>query len=442
MREKSLKEMAKKKRIILAEKMQKNTEVEGLLGREEYIEKAIGFVKKYQDNKYLALIIAIKDFDAMKRLYGEEQGEKIVKLYAEELVRRCDQEELVGHRGNDKFALLVKKKSYDEINNLLDNFEVHLDVDGKQVDMIIRTFAGVAPIDATTANTEKLVVEPRLALSYGVNNGERVVFISEEICEQMVTRRRIEDMFPTALKEEYIQLWLQPKIDIRTDKIIGVEALARWIEPDCKYFPGEFVPVLEQAGLIDKLDFYVLERACKFMSVWQEKGNELVPLSVNFSRVNLKDEELADKINAVVEKYHIDKKKITVEITETVSQKMNEKMHYFLEKMRANGIRTSVDDFGTGYASLSMLRDFTMDEIKIDRSFITAALFQEKGRIIVKGIADMAKDLGMNVIVEGVETEEQKEFLREIGCYYVQGYLYDKPLARDQFEERLLKGYR
>ncbi|MCR5703380.1 MAG: GGDEF domain-containing phosphodiesterase [Eubacterium sp.] len=416
--------------------------VNGLLTREAYVKKAIQYVKEYHENEYLALIIAIKDFDAMKRLYGEEQGEKIVRMYAEELVKRCDREELVGHRGNDKFALLIKKKNRDEIEKMLDNCEIHLNVGGKQVIMNVRTFVGVAPIDSQSATIEKLVTEPRLALSYGINNGEKFVLISDEICEQMVTKRRIEDTFFTALKKEYIQLWLQPKIDIRTDEIVGVEALARWIEPEQKYFPGEFIPVLEQSGLIGELDFYVLERACKYMEAWQNQGNELVPLSVNFSRINLRDSNLAEKINEVIEKYHIDKKKITVEITETVSQKMKEKMHFFLNDMKKFGIQTSVDDFGTGYASLSMLRDFTMDEIKIDRSFIVAAMSQEKGKIIVKGITEMAKALGMNVIVEGVESLEQKEFLKEIGCYYVQGFLYDQPLPREQFEKRLLKGYR
>ncbi len=442
MKKRNFRKVAIKKNHILSEKVKRKNGVDAVLGREEYIEKAIEYVKKYEENDYLALVIAIKDFDAMKRLYGEEPGEKIVKKYAHELLRRCEDEELVGHRGNDKFALLIKKKNRDEIVKLLDNYEIVLDVNGKNVAINIRTFAGIAPIDASNATVEKLIMEPRLALSYGFNNGERLVYISNEICEQMVRKRRIEDSFPTALKENYIQLWLQPKIDIRTDEIVGVEALARWIEPEQSYFPGEFVPILEQAGLIEKLDFYVLERACKYMAAWQKQGNELVPLSVNFSRKNLSNSQLADKINEMIEKYHIDKKKITVEITETVSQKMNEKMHYFLDNMRKNGIQTSVDDFGTGYASLSMLRDFTMDEIKLDRSFILEAMKNEKGKIIVKGIAEMAKELNMNVIVEGVDSEEQKEFLKEIGCYYVQGFLYDKPLPREKFEERLLKGYR
>ena len=415
--------------------------VDGMLSRDVFVDKALEKIRENKGVEYYSLVVAITDFDAMRRLYGEEKGEEIVKGYAKKLVSLCDEQELVGHRGNDKFAMLIKKENKNKLDELMEKYEMKLEIDGKEVSIIINAYAGVSTIDSDSATYEKLIVEPRLALSYGVNNGIKMVKITNEIRDRMLNRRRIEDSFADALEKEYIKLWFQPKIDIRTDKIVGVEALARWIEPDRKYFPNEFVPILEESGLIKELDFYVLERACKYMAEWRKAGHDIVPLSVNFSRVNLEDLNLAYKINEIIEKYHIKKNQITVEITETASEKMKDKMRYFLDTMHEYGIQTSVDDFGTGYASLSILRDFTMDEIKIDKSFIDAPVFQNKYRIIVEGIVEMAKSLGMKVIVEGVETELQKEFLKEVGCYYVQGYLYDKPLPRDEFEERLVVGY-
>lgn len=183
----------------------------------------------------------------------------------------------------------------------------------------------------------------------------------------------------------------------------------------------------------------MLELVCKDIAAWKEAGRHVVPVSVNFSRRDLTDPELSNKIVGIIQKYGIDQHEIIVEVTETTSEEEQAQMAHFLEQLKDFGVETSIDDFGTGYSSLSVLREFPVGEIKIDRSFINRQL-GESDEIIIQSIIDMAKRLNIDVITEGVELVEQRDFLHHLGCDRVQGYLYDKPLPKDQFEKRLIQG--
>lgn len=417
------------------------TLVDGAIDGKEYIITAIEYINQYKENDYLAVVLAINNFDGMNRLYGELIGEQIIMSYAKELVKNTDDDEIVAHRVNEKFALLIKRRNLNKILKILDNCRINQIIENKDTVINLTATAGISEVNYKNANVETIILEPRWAIAFAKAQGDKTALVTDELREKILLQRRIEDTFEEALEKEYIKIWFQPKIDIRDDSIVGVEALARWIEPDTTYAPGEFIPVLEEAGLIKDLDFYILEKACQHISAWQKLGNNVVPLSLNFSRRNLYDSMLPVRINNTLEKYGIDKDNIIIEITETASENMKNQLHFFLEKMRMFGIQTSVDDFGTGYASLAMLRDFELDEIKVDRSFVNVPLFDHKNKVILMSILKMAKSLGMKVIVEGVETTAQRDFLKELGVNYVQGFLYDKPLPRIEFEDRLLKGY-
>jgi len=184
---------------------------------------------------------------------------------------------------------------------------------------------------------------------------------------------------------------------------------------------------------------FVLESVCKNIHAWKAKGNQAVPCSVNFSRRDLKDPDLPSKILEMINRYEIARKEIVIEVTETSSEEEKDMMMNFLQKLKNFGVETSIDDFGTGYSSLSALREYPVGEIKIDRSFINKDL-DENDEIIIKSVIDMADKLHIDVITEGVELVSQKEFLHRLGCDRVQGYLYDKPLPKDLFEERLAIG--
>ena len=204
----------------------------------------------------------------------------------------------------------------------------------------------------------------------------------------------------------------------------------------------EFIPVLEREGTVCTLDFYVLDKVCRAIRSWIDRGIKPVRVSTNFSKVHLKNPALADRIFAVIDKYGIEPKYIEIELTEMSGYDNYENLAQFIKVMRERGVHTSIDDFGTGYSSLNLLTDLDVDTVKLDKSYsIRLDNHEEKTKILIRNIVNMVHDLGFKVIAEGVETDEQAEFLREIGCSTVQGYLYDRPLPLDQFEQRLEKEY-
>ncbi len=234
-------------------------------------------------------------------------------------------------------------------------------------------------------------------------------------------------------------VFYQPKVNTVSGDIIGAEALARWYENGRLVSPGGFIPYLERAGKVNKLDLFILETVCQDIEAWKAKGRKAVPCSVNFSRKDLKNPELPEKIMSIINEHGIAKDEIIIEVTETSSEEEKELMMRFLNKLKEFGIESSIDDFGTGYSSLSALREYPIGEIKIDRSFINKEL-NENDEVIIKSVIDMAEKLHIDVITEGVEYVSQKEFLHKLGCDRVQGFLYDQPLPKNEFEERLLKG--
>ena len=240
-------------------------------------------------------------------------------------------------------------------------------------------------------------------------------------------------------------VYYQPKVDIRTGQIVGTEALARWIHNGEVIQPFRFIPTMERNGFIIHLDLYILKRVCEAINEWIEKGYKLVPISVNISRNDISGvghdpRMLAERIIRIIKEYDIDPKYIIIEVTETTEASEQKDLYDFIKNMSEAGIATSIDDFGTGCSTLSVLRDFPVNEIKIDRSFINHEAFSTQDQIIIKSIIQMARQLNLNVITEGVETEEQARFLLELGCNHAQGYLYDKPLEQSAFESRLSVG--
>ena len=260
--------------------------------------------------------------------------------------------------------------------------------------------------------------------------------------ERMLKDKEISAIFPMAIKKEQFEVYYQPKVNILDQTICGCEALVRWNRNGRLISPMEFIPVLEKEGTICALDFYVLERVCIAIKSWIQRGIKPVRVSTNFSKIHLKNPMLADKIFEVIEKYDIDPQYIEIELTEMSGYDNYDNLAMFIKNMRERGVHTSIDDFGTGYSSLNLLTDLDVDTVKLDKSYsIRLDNNEAKTKILIRNIVNMVHDLGFKVIAEGVETPEQADFLREIGCSTVQGYLYDKPLPLAEFEERLKKDF-
>ena len=211
----------------------------------------------------------------------------------------------------------------------------------------------------------------------------------------------------------------------------------RWIRNGKIIPPGEFIPVLETCESICLLDFCIFEQVCKDIRRWLDQGIEPVRISANFSRMNLSDPDFSDHIKRVLDRYNIPRQYIEVELTETMSEQENDRLSKFISDMHKSNIAMAIDDFGTGYSSLNLLRDFSADVLKLDKSFIDGHTGTRRDSVVVSNVANMARELDMSIISEGVEQWEQVEFLKGVHINMVQGFLFDRPLPKEDFEKRL-----
>ena len=261
-----------------------------------------------------------------------------------------------------------------------------------------------------------------------------VAFYNDTQESRLVTRKFIEDRMYYALEHDEFVMYLQPKYSISTTGIVGAEALVRWIHPEKGML---FIPVFEQDGFITMLDEYIWEQACKALRKWIDLGYEPIPISVNISRVHLSSDKFIDVLDGLIEKYDIPKRLLETEITETLENAGDEAA---IKRLKERGYMLLMDDFGSGYSSLNMLKNTPFDVIKIDRDFFGEFMMSDRGKKIISHTISMSKDIGLDMVAEGVETKEQAEFLERCGCDVAQGYFYSRPVCLEEFEKLAFSG--
>lgn len=258
-----------------------------------------------------------------------------------------------------------------------------------------------------------------------------VLYYQEEFKEMLYIRNFIEESLPSAIDEKQFQMYLQPKYSIVQNHIVGAEALVRWQHPDRgMIYPNEFIPVIEENGYIKKVDYYIWKEACNFLKRCEQAGIKNCPVSVNVSRLHLTDTVFMDYLAQTIHEAGIPKEQLELEITETIG---DEQISNMAELLKHQGYKLLMDDFGSGYSSLNILLETPFDVIKLDKKFMENMMVSEKGRLILEYVVAMADKLGLELLAEGIETEEQVEFIRKIGCDNVQGYYYAKPMRWKTF---------
>jgi diguanylate cyclase (GGDEF)-like protein/PAS domain S-box-containing protein len=268
------------------------------------------------------------------------------------------------------------------------------------------------------------------------------LFYSEEMNQRAKEHLRIESELRQALQNHELQLYYQPKVSLRSGRIVGAEALLRWRHPlRGMVSPGVFIPVAEETGLIHDLGAWVLEEACRQVSEWREANLIMPPIAVNLSARQF-DSELPKRIAAVLQKHQVQPEQINLEITESLLVRGTEKIIAIMNELVAMGMALALDDFGTGYSSLAYLKKFPISTLKIDRSFVIGLPYEENDCAIARAIVTMAQQLRQEIVAEGVETAEQMSFLRELGCDQLQGYLFSQPVPAEEFAEMLREGKR
>ena len=423
----------------LVEKLQKSYLTDALTGLPNTGGYLVNSEKLFRQGKlpeYTSFYFNLAHFGLVNEKFGNRETNEILARYAHKLSSYLVDGECLGHLGGDNFVALIFKDRVTTFLNLLAGIDTFGIIGSENIPVRISAVAGIFDIDKNIATSGSVIGDASVAL----NEARYVrkchyVLADKEMNERALRTKQLIARFSDGIKNEEFLVYYQPKVRAEDGTLIGAEALSRWKLGNDILMPGDFIPIFEQNGMVRTLDFYVLEHTCMAIREWIGKGIDPVRVSVNFSRKHLGDDQLVERIISTVDKYKIDHRYIEIEVTETVNKAEASMLSDFINGLRKSGIAVSIDDFGTGYSSLTMLRSFPVDVVKLDREFITS--LDERDKKVVENVIHMVDDLDMQTIAEGVETAEQLGYLTSIGCHLVQGFLFDRPIPGDRFEERL-----
>ena len=396
-------------------------------------------ILKESKGKFAYVSCDIIDFKFFNETYGYAYGNIALKSIASGLLKEMKKNELISRTTGDHFCMMLSYTSEEalkeRIMKMLEKVsDFPTDEQGGKHKAVFR--CGVYPIrkddDINMIRSRAGMARKKIAkcLSTTIN------LYSEEDLAKELERKELEEELRYAVEKKELLVYFQPKYDIASEKMMGAEALVRWNHPTKGMLPpGMFIPICEENGFICTVDFYMLEEVCNQMRQWKEAGKELVKVSVNFSRLHLSNKDFVDQLVKVVKSYGLEPANLEIELTETVAYEEMGNLLNVMRQIKEAGFGLSMDDFGSGYSSLNLLREMPVDVLKLDKGFLDDCGGNEATREkrIISHVISMAKDLEISVLAEGVETEQQKDFLKESHCDIIQGYYYAKPMPTERF---------
>ena len=394
------------------------------------------------DSKVAVFFVSLDRFKALRDTLGHTVSDRLIKEVAHRLQTVAETKASVARFEGDEFALLLTYEKSDELsvfgNNVFDAFKSPLVVGDDEVVIPISMGISLSPDDGNDA--QELLTNAGAALSYvRKNGGNNYKFFTSDLHDTAMSRLALENELRRALERSEFELYYQPKVDMVTGKMTGMEALLRWNHPDLGLVPPlDFIPLAEETGLILPIGEWVLRAACAQTKAWHDQGFEL-NVAVNLSPRQFQQRDLVSTINRIVAETGFDPHELNLEVTESSIMNNAESAVTILRELKDTGIRISIDDFGTGYSSLAVLKDLPIDVLKIDKTFINDVTTNPDDAALVTAVVTLAHNLRLNVVAEGVETREQLEFLRALNCDKWQGYLFSKPLPAAAFESLLNK---
>ena len=414
----------------------------GVLSTQGFRKRVEELLRLHTDTPYCLSYCNIRNFKYINASLGRDAGDELLKFWAEKFLEYLSKDEAIGRLTADHFVILRRLRDkedmkVDEVNVIkpVENFFIH---QGK--DTRVRICCGIyllTPKDFRNINVDQMIDLARVAEQRARENRKTdYEFYNPEQWERGRQIAEIVNLLPKALADGDIQVWYQPQVDYQTGKLIGAEALCRWDHAKLgMLYPDGFITVLEDAGLIYELDCFVWDSVCEDLHRWNQQG-QYRAVSVNVSRNDItEDRDIPELFRALIQKYDLKVDQLRIEITETAFAEKSELLIRTTEKLKSYGFKVEMDDFGSGYSSLHMLKEVPVDRIKLDLHFLTGTGDQEKGRKIITYIIQMVRSLGLELIAEGVETKEQAEFLKQKGCSEMQGYYFYRPMPVHDFEE-------
>ena len=409
----------------------------GLLNRDQFYEDVHDMVNKYHDTTFYLICSNIKDFKFINEIFGMEKGNQVLIKQAKLMASNPSERTICARLMNDRFALCLPREEFDE-KRVADSIkELQREFSGNSFHL--HTYMGVYEIRDRDEAVSIMVDKANIAADTIKNNYDCcVAYYDEHLLEISIEQRRLLGEFEPALQNDEFVMYLQPQVK-RDGAAKGAEALVRWVHPSRGILtPYAFIDILENAGLIYKLDLYIWEKAAQKLAEWKEKGYGSYHISVNISTKEFYIIDIYETFTGLINKYGIAASNLHLEITETTLMTDFEKNMNIIHKLQGVGFRVEIDDFGSGYSSLNMLKDISADVLKIDMGFLRKSENEVKGQDILESIITLAGKIGMDVITEGVETKKQLDMLTMMGCHEFQGYYFSKPVPVSEFEEKYL----
>ncbi len=408
--------------------------VTGGYNKEYFIQKAKKEIKRGR-HKYVVVQLRLEKYRNFCTAYGVKHGENLLEEMNANIVSMLNKKEYVAHVEKSDFALLLdfqnEEMLFIRVKNMMNILRE------KRESQHLTFSAGVCPVKTKNDDISLLLTCAGIAVPKTLKMQDEIVWFNDSMKEEQVWERRIEDDMEKALENHEFQVYLQPKYSTRGEVLSAAEALVRWIHPVLGFIsPGKFIPLFEKNGFILQLDDYMLNEVAQLQSEWLAQGKKLVPISVNVSRAHFAEENLAEHICEIVDKFKVPHEFIELELTESAFFDDKAVLLTTVRKLKDFGFKVSMDDFGAGYSSLNSLKELPLDIIKLDAEFFRSVDDITRSNLIVGETIALAKKLGMEIVAEGIETREQVDFLAKQDCDLIQGFYFSKPLPVAEFEKK------
>ena len=422
-----------KKEYELLQKKVQLDDVTGLYNRSYFYEMARELIKE-TDEEMCIITMDISNFKIVNELYGMNVGDRLLKEIGQQVQKLDKNHHMIPSRFMaDHYYMCMPKAEFEQIE-FPKSFKTFLE------DMDIRVVYGVFLVEDQKEMPINVMCDRAFLAAHDKNYKyvEYIHFYNDSERQQQLAEQEIEYEMEKALEERQFYIVVQPKYDPVTEKIVGGETLVRWQHPTKGIIsPGVFIKVFERDGFIIQLDYFVWEETCRLQAQLKQKGIQTVPISINVSRAHFYGSELQNKLRELIHKYNLETSDIELEITESICGEDSGNIYDLIRELQNEGFKIAMDDFGSGFSSLNMLKEIPLDILKMDLKFLDSSENVSKSHKILGSLIQLAKSLELKVVVEGVETADQVEFLKSMGKLGAQGYYYSKPLAVEDYKKLL-----
>lgn len=419
----------------------------GLDRYEVFLEKLEKEIENVGDDRIVIIYTDIKHFKYINDTYGYKVGDTLLRDFVGEFMKQKASILCAARVYSDNFVtagrIPADGLSNEEFRDIIyqTNLEREIKFREKYLNSRLQFCTGISVIDknSRSLDAETAVSNANLARKVAKEMEEDCCVLFDQSMMEGIRREvEITSSIPRALSQKEFQVYFQPKIDTDTLSLIGAEALVRWQKSGGAFvYPDEFIPLIERSGQIVEVDYYVYRQVFSFLADRLKEGKRVVPISVNVSRVHLNRMHILEYVKELLEEFQVPCSLVEFELTESIYLEDTERALELIKGLHKMGFKISMDDFGSGYSSLNLLSKLPIDIIKLDRVFLKEGEMQENDRIIISCVVDMAKRLKITSLCEGVETQEQCDYLKEVGCQMQQGFYFSRPIPQEVFEKLL-----